>query len=478
MKTGMTSKRSRVLAASVLAGVALTGRTGLAPAQSGQPSAPAEIRLVTVNPGHYHAALFQKEMLPGVAETAHVYAPLGPDLTEHLNRLARFNLRADHPTHWKLEIHAGPDYFARMLAERPGNVVILSGENRHKIDQLLASVRAGLNVLADKPWIIEPEQFATLRRALDTADAKGVVAFDAMTQRFDVTCLIQRELINDPDIFGACLKGSPEQPAVRIESTHHLLKEVAGVPNVRPPWFFDVRQQGEGLTDVGTHLVERAQWMLFPGQPIDYQRDVVVLHGAHWPTVLTREQFQRVTGWREFPDYLAGVVKSDRLEYFCNNTVRYTLRGIHVAVKVTWNFEPAPGENDSTLAVFRGSNASIEARQGKAEQFRPEIYVVPHPTADPARLRRAVEEKIAALRRTYPGLELETQTGRFHVVIPAVHRQGHEAEFAELCRHFLSYVREPKSLPAWEKPNLLAKYFVTTRGVELARTADSTKPAN
>jgi predicted dehydrogenase len=441
-------------------------------AQSGKPSSGKEIRLITVNPGHYHAALLQKEMLPGVAETAFIYAPLGPDLTEHLNRIAQFNLRKDNPTHWKLEVYTGPDYFERMLAERPGNVVILSGENSNKIDYVVALVRAGLNVLADKPWIIEPEQFVKLKSALDTADAKSVVAFDAMTQRFDIACLLQRELINDREIFGECLKGSPNQPAVQIESTHHLLKEVAGIPNVRPPWFFDVRQQGEGLTDVGTHLVERAQWMLFPDQAIDYERDLTVLRGSHWRTVLTRDQFQRVTGQREFPGYLANAVKSDRLNYFCNNSVSYTLRGIHVELKVTWNFEAPPGENDSTLAIFHGSKSSVEMRQGKAEHYRAEVYVVPNHSHDEATILESLERKTAGLQTTCPGLKLQAQPGRFRLVIPDTCRKGHEAHFAELCRHFLAYVRDPKSLPAWEKPNMLAKYYVTTKGVELARQSD------
>ena len=53
-----------------------------------------DVRLVTLDPGHFHAALIQKEMYPGVVPTAHVYAPLGPDLLAHLGRIAGFNGRA------------------------------------------------------------------------------------------------------------------------------------------------------------------------------------------------------------------------------------------------------------------------------------------------------------------------------------------------------------------------------------------------
>ena len=60
---------------------------------------------------------------------------------------------------------------ARLLAERRGNVVVLSGNNRGKMDRIEAIVRARLNVLADKPWVIEPDALPKLQLALDTADA-------------------------------------------------------------------------------------------------------------------------------------------------------------------------------------------------------------------------------------------------------------------------------------------------------------------
>ena len=55
----------------------------------------ADVRFITLDPGHFHAALVQKEMYPGVSERVDVYAPLGPDLTEHLNRIVAFNTRSE-----------------------------------------------------------------------------------------------------------------------------------------------------------------------------------------------------------------------------------------------------------------------------------------------------------------------------------------------------------------------------------------------
>ena len=70
-----------------------------------------------------------------------------------------------------------------------------------------------------------------------------------------------------------------------MESVHNLMKVVAGAPNIRPAWFFDTAEQGEGLNDIGTHLVDLVQWTLFPDQAIDYHADVRVLAAQRWPTV-------------------------------------------------------------------------------------------------------------------------------------------------------------------------------------------------
>lgn len=428
-----------------------------------------ELRLMTLDPGHFHAALLQKEMLPGVSRRVHVYAPPGPDLDAHLKRIALFNTRRENPTSWEMEVHAGQDFLERMLKERPGNVVVLSGRNRGKIERIQAAVAAGLQVLADKPWITEGADLTKLESALDAAKASSVVAYDAMTQRFEISCILQQALVNDQKIFGAPVTGTRDDPAVVMESTHYLLKKVAGAVNLRPPWFFDIQQQGEGLTDVGTHLVDLVQWTLFPEQPLDYRSDVRVLGGRRWPTGLSRAEFQQVTGDPGFPEYLAQSVKNDRLEYYCNNTVHYTLRGIHVRLDVRWGFEAAPGAGDTKFAVFRGTRSRVEVRQRKEQNYRPEVFVVPNRPAFKPEVLVALERKVAALREKYPGLAVQDRGGEIQILIPDQHRIGHEAHFALLTSRFFEYVKDPKSLPVWEKSFMLAKYYITTKGVELAR---------
>jgi predicted dehydrogenase len=425
-----------------------------------------DVRLLTLDPGHFHAALVQKEMYPGVARQVHVYAPLGADLLAHLSRIVGFNTRRDSPTAWELEVHAGPDFLERLLRERPGNVVVLSGRNRGKIDRILAAVEAGLNVLADKPWVIASADLPKLQTALDRAESRGLVAYDIMTERYEITSILQKELVNSPEVFGAVVPGSEEEPGVFMESVHYLMKQVAGTPLRRPAWFFDVLQQGEGLTDVGTHLVDLVPWMLFPGQPIDHRRDVQMGRTRRWPTILSRADFQRVTGEADFPDFLAPAVRDGRLEYFCNTRVSYALRGVYVTLNVLWDFEAAAGAGDTHLAVFRGSRSRVEVRQGAEQQYRPELYVVPNDAADRAGVRVALEARLQSLRSAWPGLGVEERGDRLQVQIPDRYRVGHEAHFGEVTRQFLAYLRKPASLPDWEKANMLAKYFVTTQGVE------------
>jgi predicted dehydrogenase len=415
-----------------------------------------QFRLITLDPGHFHAALVQKEMYAGVARRTTVYAPLGTDLTAHLNRIARFNLRKENPTSWEVDVHASPDFLERMISERPGNIVVLSGRNRVKIRYIRAALEAGLHVLADKPWIIRPEDLPALEESLALAERRSLIAYDIMTERYEITTMLQRELVNTPDVFGEIVPGSEQEPAVYMESVHHILKLVAGSPNLRPVWFFDVEEQGEALADVGTHLVDLIQWTLFPEQVIDYRKDLRMLSARRWPTPISAEQFQQVTG-----------EPGPGLDFYCNTQVSYALRGIHAKLDVLWRWEAPEGAGDTHLAIYRGTKSRVEVRQGAEERYRPELYVIPQD----AGVAKALEKRVAALAVEYPGIALEPQDSRFRITIPDVYRVGHEAHFAQVANRFFDYLRRPDTFPAWENPGMLAKYAVSTRGVALSRGA-------
>ena len=173
----------------------------------------SDIRLIVTDPGNFHAALVQKEMDPNLSAEVHVYAPVGPDLADYLARIARFNTRSERPTRWQLEIHAGPDFFERMCAERPGAAAIFSGRNRGKIQRISAAIEAGFDVLADKPLIIRREDLPVLEAALNAADERGLIVFDMSGGRQEIIADLTRLLCHDPEVFGDPVAGTRADPA-------------------------------------------------------------------------------------------------------------------------------------------------------------------------------------------------------------------------------------------------------------------------
>jgi Putative oxidoreductase C terminal domain len=162
-------------------------------------------------------------------------------------------------------------------------------------------------------------------------------------------------------------------------------------------------------------------------------------------------------------------MKDGRLDYFANGEASFAVRGVHARVKVLWSYEAPAGAGDTHTGVVRGSLSRIEVLQGPEQKWRPELYVVPNRPADAAAIRVALTRRIASLAQARPGLAVLDEGTRLRVVVPDRYRVGHEAHFAEVTERFLGYLKDPASIPGWESANMLAKYRVTTEGVELSR---------
>ena len=421
-----------------------------------------EVVLMTLDPGHFHAALVQKVQYPGVSPDVYVYAPEGPDLEQHLGRIEAYNARPEDPTQWNEIVYRGEDFLDRMLKERKGNVMVTSGNNSLKTDYIFRTLDSGINVLADKPMAIDAENFELLEKCFETARNKGALLYDIMTERFEISTILQRELSLIPAIYGEQQKGSTEAPAVTKESVHHFYKNVSGNALIRPAWFYDVRQQGEGIADVMVHLVDLVQWECFPEQALDYHKDVVIDAARHWTTPVSRSQFKASTGLDDFPDFLLRDVKDDTLQVYSNGEIDYSLKGVHAKVSVTWAFEPPEGGGDTHYSVMRGTLSNLVIRQGEEQGYRPELYI------EPSAQLEGLENAFAQLAMKYPGIELEPCGNGWHVLIPDEYRVGHEAHFGQVTENFLKYLSEG-TMPDWEVPCMLAKYYTTTRGLQIAR---------
>lgn len=431
--------------------------------------AKGEVKLMTLDPGHFHAGLIQKSMYEQIDPTVYVYAPEGDDVAQHLARIEGFNKRPESPTAWVEKVYTGTDYLEKMLAEKPGNVMMVAGNNAKKTEYIQKAVEAGLNVFADKPMVIAPEAFPMLEQAFKTAEEKGVLLYDIMTERHEITSIVQRELSQMPEIFGGLVDGTPEQPAVTKESVHHFSKMVAGSPLKRPAWFFDTAQQGEGIVDVTTHLVDLVQWGCFPEVVLN-KTDVQMLTAKHWTTDISPAQFEKVTSLKEFPEYLKKDVADGNLKVYSNGEMIYKLKGKVAKVSVIWNFEAPAGTGDTHYSIMRGNICNVMIRQGKEEGYKPTVYVEATAASDlaafEASLKKAVEQNIAA---KYSGLKLNKLRDKlWKVEIPAQYSVGHEAHFGQVTEKYLQYLKDGK-LPEWEVPNMIVKYYISTEALKLSK---------
>jgi len=424
------------------------------------------VGLMTVDPGHFHAALVQKTMYPQVSPDVNVYAPDGPDLQQHLGRINSYNTRATDPTSWNEIVYKGDDFFEKMLSEKPGNVVVLSGNNRKKAEYITRSVEAGINVLSDKPMIISPEDFPKLEAAFNKAGEKGVLLYDIMTERYEITTILQKLLSQEESVFGKLETGSEKDPSVTKVSVHHFSKLVSGAPLQRPAWFFDVEQQGEGIVDVTTHLVDLVQWECFPDQILN-QSDVAIAAAKRWPTAITLEQFKGVTGQEEFPPYLQKDIKNGKLNVYSNGEFVYKLKGIWAKVSVTWNYMPPAGGGDTHYSVMKGSACNLVIRQGAEEKYLPTLYVENIKGSSIPDFTSHLNEFLGQL--PYDSLQAEPfGNGGLRISIPKKYRVSHEEHFGQVTSKFLEYLKNG-NMPEWEVPGMITKYYTTTSALKKAK---------
>ena len=429
----------------------------------------AAIQFITLDPGHFHAALVQNRTYEGVSPEVLVYAPDGADLKSHLALIEQFNTRAENPTAWKEKVYAGDDFLKRFIAdaktrsaaENASKVVVLAGRNNLKPDYCLAAVEAGMNVLSDKPMAITAEDYMKLCDAAATAREKGLIFADIMTERNEITTILQRELSRRSGVYGVQERGSAEDPAIKKVSVHHFCKLVNGKPLRRPGWYYDTRQQGEAIVDVTTHLTDIVQWALFADQPL-VRADVKVCSARTWPTPISAADYEKSTGLKEWPAFLkADVDKDNVLQCKANGAFTYSLRGVFAYVAVEWHFMPPAGGGDTHYSMMRGSNAELCIHQGEAQGFKPVLYVKLRPGADVARTETALNLALAEIGGRYPGVKAVAAQGEegatWKIVIPKKYDIGHEAHFSQVMNQFLGWLKAGR-MPDAERTNLLVKY--------------------
>ena len=422
--------------------------------------------LMTLDPGHFHSYLLQQNMFTDIDSVAYVYGIDDAAVKPHLDKIEQFNTREDNPTHWVEKVYTGSDFADKLFAEKPGNVLVVAGNNQKKTEYILRAVNDGINVYGDKPLAIDGEGFEKLKQAVDLADEKGVLVYDIMTQRYEITCILQKELANFPSIFGELAESSPEKPAMTQESVHYFSKIVAGNRLIRPAWFFDVEQQGSGIVDINTHLVDLIMWSLFPEENLQ-PSDVEIAMARQWPTELQPAQFKKVTGLDNYPDFLLKDITQDSLlQVYSNGEIIFKLKDAYGKAYTSWDFEAKPGGKDTFYSIYRGTASNIVLRSDETTNYKAEVFVEPiDGSYDQAEWSEEMKKVLASLQKDYAGVGFEASDNGFRLNIPDEFRISHEAHFSLVTKKYLDFLRAG-SVPQWEKDFMLTKYYITTEAYE------------
>jgi predicted dehydrogenase len=275
---------------------------------------------------------------------------------------------------------------------------------------------------------------------------------------------VQRALVEQRAVFGD-FRIDGDQPAIAIRSVHHLCKRVNNEPLRRPPWYFDPAVQGEGISDVTTHLVDLVQWMTGNGVRFDFDRHVERLSARQWPTAVPREVFARITGLEDFPAALHHRVTDGALQFLCNAALSYRLRGVPVEIESLWGLEEPEGSGDLHRAILRGTKSDLIVDQGPDTRFLSRLTI--NPVEDGKAFAEALNDAVARMQTEFPGLGVEPAGAEFRIKIPKALRTTHEQHFAAVLQTFLTHIDEG-TLPENLSADLDTKYTLLARALELS----------
>ena len=102
---------------------------------------------------------------------------------------------------------------------------MLAGNNQLKTDYILKSIQSGFNVFSDKPMVINEKGFGQLKQAFETAKKNKVLLYDIMTERYEITTILQRVLSMQATLFGTLQKGTEAEPIICLYKLFNVIKE-------------------------------------------------------------------------------------------------------------------------------------------------------------------------------------------------------------------------------------------------------------
>lgn len=419
-----------------------------------------QYRAVFYEPGHFHAALTLRAPNPRLVHDIHVYATPGPEREAFVALVESFNTRADHPTRWRLHLHEGEQLLQRVVEDGNGDFVVLAGRNDTKLETIAHLTRAGLHVLADKPWLTDSRQLPHL----DQVTTGPRLAVDIMTVRHSILAQLIAQMVHTPELFGTFVTPHDAAPAIDMASVHHLCKRVNGRPLQRPAWYYDTAVQGDGLVDIQSHMVEQAQWWVLGEDIGDVARDIVLDSARRWTTPVPLALFRDSTGLDAYPEALQPSVRDGVLQYACNGEIRYRLRGISVRQTAEWRQREPEGTGDLHRLTIRGSQCNVHIRQGEETGYKATLHLEP---AAGVALEPILHTTIAQWQAHFPGLSYEPSPLGWRLLPPPALDHGHESHFPLVLDAFLTHL-ERGSWSESLRARMRMRYTLLARARELA----------
>lgn len=132
-----------------------------------------------------------------------------------------------------------------LLRSSGANTLLTAAVNNEKAPIILKAIKAGLNIVADKPLVTRLEDLDAIEAALDKNPK--VKLYLMLTERYNPVLVTAKRLIQ---------KGEIGKIASIINMRPHRLK-----PENRPDWMFDSEKYGGIINDIGVHDIDIACWI-------------------------------------------------------------------------------------------------------------------------------------------------------------------------------------------------------------------------
>ena len=144
-----------------------------------------------------------------------------------------------------------------------------------------------------------------------------------------------------------------------------------------------------------------------------------------------------------------------------------------MGLKVIWNYQAPEGGGDTFTSVVKGTKTTLKTIQNKEQGFVKQLYVQKTDGMDENEFSDNLQKAIEKIRTAYPFVSASPTTvkGEYVINIPTENREEHESHFNYVAESFFSFLVN-RDMPDWEKINTLAKYYITTKAVEIAKDGD------